>query len=505
MKRVEQFEAIRRDRRVENLSIRELAKRHQVHRRTVRDALASAEPPARKAPERSSPATDPWRNIIVEWLTADLEMPKKQRHTARRVWQRLIDEHGAIVSEPRVRVVVAQIRKELRNDVSKVPIVQQHEPGDEAEVDFGDVYAVVDGVQLRLYMFAMRLSASGRGFHRIYATCAQEAFLDGHVRSFERFGGVPHRIRYDNLKSAVTRVLMGRNRDESERFTLLRSHYGFDSFFCIPGVEGAHEKGGIEGDIGRFRRNHLVPLPAIATIAELNELVQAGDDKDDLRHIDGRHSTVIEDFANEEKALSLLPVERFDPSVHLRARVDAKARVRVRTCNYSVPVRFVDKTVDVLLGATSLDIRFGRNTIATHERQTKKNAEVLCLDHYLETLITKPGAVAGSTALDQARKQGAFTKTHDAFWQQARQKLGDGPGTKALIEILLLGRHVPRDALVLAMKTVLSTGSVDPALVAIEARKHNDNTTAPVIPIQFGAGRPAPDITNYDQLLGDTK
>lgn len=505
MKRVEQFEAIRRDRRLENLSIRELAIRHQVHRRTVREALASAEPPERKVPERLSPAIEPWRNVIIEWLTADLDVPRKQRHTARRVWQRLVDEHNATVSESRVRVVVAAIRKQLRDDVSKVPIVQEHQPGKEAEVDFGDIHAVVNGEQLRLYMFAMRLSASGRSFHHIYATCAQEAFLDGHVRAFERFGGVPERIRYDNLTSAVTRVLMGRHRDESERFVLLRSHYEFDSFFCIPGVEGAHEKGGVEGDIGRFRRNHLVPLPDVASIAELNNVVAAADDKDDLRHVDSRVATVIEDFAIESGALLTLPVEPFDARVHLRARVDAKSRVRVRSCNYSVPVRFVDKHVDVLLGATTVEIRHGRNAIASHERQTTKNADVLVLDHYLETLITKPGAMAGSTALDRARREESFTNTHDLFWQSARRKLGDGPGTRALIEILLLSRHVQRDALVLAMKTVLSTGSVDPALVAIEARKHSDGAVAAVIPIQLGSSRPAPDITNYDELLGESK
>ena len=110
---------------------------------------------------------------------------------------------------------------------------------------------------------------------------AQEAFLQGHVEAFAHFGGVPGRVRYDNLKPAVTRVLRGRNRDESDRFTALRSHYGFDAFFCIPGKEGAHEKGGVEGEIGRFRRRHLVPVPTVTTMAGLNDLIRAGDITDD--------------------------------------------------------------------------------------------------------------------------------------------------------------------------------------------------------------------------------
>src|SRR6266540_1443248 len=183
--RVELFEQIRRDRRVEELSIRELADRHRVHRRTVRQALASAAPPPRKA----------------------------------------------------------------------------YPPGAEAEVDFGEFYATIAGTWMKLWMFVMRLSHSGRAFHVAFATQAQEAFLEGHVLAFAHFGAVPARIRYDNLKPAVVRVLRGRDRTESERFIALRSHYGFDSFFCRPGKDGAHEKGGVESEIGRFRRHHLVPVP----------------------------------------------------------------------------------------------------------------------------------------------------------------------------------------------------------------------------------------------------
>ena len=109
-------------------------------------------------------------------------------------------------------------------------------------------------------MFVIRLSASGKGFHRVYFNQAQEVFLDGHVRAFDHFGGVPVRIRYDNLKPAVVRVMKGRGRIETERFIALRSHYGFESFFCLPGVKGAHEKGGVEGEVGRFRRRHMVPM-----------------------------------------------------------------------------------------------------------------------------------------------------------------------------------------------------------------------------------------------------
>ena len=144
-------------------------------------------------------------------------------------------------------------------------------------------------------------------------------------------------IRYDNLKPAVVRVLRGRDRVESERFIALRSHYGFDGFFCIPGKAGAHEKGGVEGEIGRFRRRHLVPVPNVGSLAELNGLLAAADLADDSRVITGRPVTIGAAFAAELPQLSPLPAEPFDAARLLEARVDNRARVSVRQCYYSVP------------------------------------------------------------------------------------------------------------------------------------------------------------------------
>ncbi|MDX6205706.1 MAG: hypothetical protein QOF39_1763 [Frankiales bacterium] len=274
--RVELFEQIRRDKRLEGLSIHELADRHGVHRRVVRQALASPVPPPRKTyPPRSRPAIEPWVAVIDGWLLGDRDVPRKQRHTARRVWQRLVAEHGATVSEITVSRHVARRRTELGLNQVEVAIPQTHLPGAEAEVDFGEFLAVIAGVPVKCWLFVMRLSHSGRAFHISFGTQAQEAFLEGHVLAFNHFGGVPALVRYDNLKPAVTRVLRGRDRLESERFVALRSHYGFDSFFCRPGLVGAHEKGGVEGEIGRFRRRHLVPLPKVTSLAALNERIAA--------------------------------------------------------------------------------------------------------------------------------------------------------------------------------------------------------------------------------------
>jgi hypothetical protein len=232
---VELFEQIRRDRRREELSIRELAERYNVHRRTVRQALASAVPPPRRpCSPRAKPAIGRSASVTDSWLVEDQDAPHKQRHTARRVWQRLVAEHQATLSEVMVACYIARRRVELGLVHREVSIPQTHLAGAEGEAGFGEFYATIAGVWIKCWMFVMRLSHLGRAFHVAFGSQAQEAFLDGHVLAFEHFGGVlPGRVRYDNLKPAVVRVLKGRDRTESERFTVLRS----TRQFVIGGLE----------------------------------------------------------------------------------------------------------------------------------------------------------------------------------------------------------------------------------------------------------------------------
>ena len=365
---MELFEHIRRDRREERVSIRGLARRHRVHRRTVRQALRSALPPRRKRAPRLAPQLGPYVEVIREWLVADLSAPRKQRHTARRIWQRLVDERGVSVAESTVRAYVGRLRRELESGSVEVTIPQLHPPGEEAEADFGRVSVFLDGELTELSMFVMRLSHSGRAVHVCFAGEGQEAFLEGHAVAFERLGGVPRRVRYDNLKAAVVRVLAGRDRVESDRFTALRSHYGFDAFFCEPGAGGAHEKGGVEGEVGRFRRRHLVPVPRVARLAELNAQLEAADRSDDARHIAGRLATVGQMAEAERPALRPLPAEPFDPTVPLQAKADRKARIAVR---YSVPAACVGRTVDVRLGGGTVTALLGGRVVARHENSVR--------------------------------------------------------------------------------------------------------------------------------------
>jgi hypothetical protein len=168
---------------------------------------------------------------------------------------------------------------------------------------------------------------------------------------------------------------------------------GFDSFFCIPGKQGAHEKGGVEGEIGRFRRQHLVAVPAVASLAALNQRIAAADILDDGRVITGRPVTVAAAFAAEQTAMMALPDEMFDPARLLTARVDGRARICVRQNYYSVPARYSGRRITVRLSAMTVQALDGPQVVAVHERAAAKYCEVLTLDHYLEVLKHKPGAL----------------------------------------------------------------------------------------------------------------
>jgi transposase len=242
------FAAIREDYRL-GMAVRAIARKHGVHRRTVREALESPVPAPRKVPERASPARDAVAPLVDAMLAEDLGAPRKQRHTARRVWVRLRDEHDAEVSYSYVAQYVARRRPEIeaeaRGQAESLEgfVPQAKEPGAEAEVDFGPVTVMLDGREAGCHLFAYRLSFSGRAVHRVYASCAQEALLEGHVTAFAETGGVPRaHIRYDNLTPAVAKVMKGRNRKENARWLSFRSWYGYEAFYCEPGLGGAHEK-----------------------------------------------------------------------------------------------------------------------------------------------------------------------------------------------------------------------------------------------------------------------
>lgn len=522
------------------MSNRALQRKHGVGYRTVVAALESAWPKERKPPPKRGSRLDQYRGVIDDWLRADLDAPRKQRHTAKRIFDRLLDEHHATdVSYWMVREHVATRRREIRIEAGREPantfIPQEHLPGREAEVDFGEVAIRLRGELVTCTLFSLRLSYSGKAAHRISASAGQEAFFEGHAHAFQVLGGVPTgKIRYDNLKAAVASVIgFSRQRVEADRWTAFRSHYGIEAFYCQPGIQGAHEKGGVEGQIGWFRRNHLVPIPEVGSLDELNAMVDAWDEADDTRRIGSRARTVGEHFATEQPLLAPLPNEPFETGRWFTPRVDRYAQIRVRMNKYSVPARMVGRQARVLLNASDLIVFDGKTEIARHERLMTKGSTRVDLDHYLEVLLRKPGALPGATALEQAQASGRFTPIHDAWWAAACKAHGDADGTRALIEVLMLHRNLPHQHVVAGLATALRAGALTADAVALEARKHDDTAdgaadgTKPGHQSVMGDDRPRggetpavrslterrlrthipadtrlpPDVEKYDQLL----
>jgi len=499
---VELYEQIRREYEHGAGTIRAVARKMGVHRREVRKALASAVPAERKIPERERPklaAAIPFIDAILE---ADRKAPRKQRHTAHRIWTRLRREMPeAEVAESTVRQYVRERKAALGLLGQETFVPQSYTWGGEAQVDWYEGWAEFDGESRKTYLFCLRSMASGGAFHRAYPHANQQAFLEAHELAFAYFGGVFRVLRYDNLKSAVKKILRGHQREETARFIAFRSHWGFESEFCTPG-EG-HEKGGVEGEGGQFRRNHLVPVPKVGDLEELNLLLAAGSKEDESRVIEGRAQPVGAAMIVEREHLLPLAPEGFDlASLHFPT-VNGSGCAKVLTNFYSAPLP-VGAAVEVKVYSAYVEIWHRGKCVARHERCYERYQKVLELEHYLDTLTKKPGALAGSTALEQCRAQGRWPASYDRFWGALRERQGKQEGTRAMIDLLLLAREHGAARVRQAVEKALELGCSDVSAVRYLLSVGGGEQQPPAAPAQLGAlnryDRPQPSLEDYDRL-----
>jgi hypothetical protein len=352
-------------------------------------------------------------------------------------------------------------------------------------------------------VFVMRSCFSGAAFSMASPVETQQAFLEGHVLAFDWFAGVFEEVRYDNLGSAVKKVLRGRRRVETDRFIAMRSHYLFDSIFTTPGIEGAHEKGGVEGEVGRFRRNHLVPVPSFGSFSQLNAFMLGACESDLGRRIDGRPGTVAEQFAVERPLLRVIE-SAFDPAELSTVRVDAKALVTVRQNKYSVPASLAGLRVTAQIGAAEIRVFHREQEVARHERLHGKYGTRAVLDHYLELLARKPGALARSLPLAQERDRGHWPQAFDDLWEQLREKVGRSEADRQMVDVLMLARELGPARVELAVRGALAAGAIDGRAVAVLARQASNPTPTGRLEVDARLAehdRPEPDLSDYDQLI----
>jgi len=500
---VELFESIRRENRLgERAGIRALARQFGVHRRLVRQALASAVPPPKKRPARARPALGRATGLIERILLADVQAPRKQRHTAHRVWERLGAEiEGLKVGESTVRQYVREQRRQLGLVKREIFVAQSYGIGGEAQVDWYEAEVVMAGERVARQFFSMRSMASSGAFHVAFERATQPAFLEAHEHAFRWFGGVFRVLRYDNLASAVKKVLRGYEREQSERFIAFRSHWGYQAEFCNPAR--GNEKGGIEGEVGRFRRNHLVPVPEMASAEELNRYLLDCCGADGQRRVSGRGATVAEDMERERPELLPLAAEGLGLTEIGFVRVDGKGCVKVRGNWYSAPLR-AGSEARVEVSAAAIAIYDAGRCVASHQRCYRHGQLVLELEHYLDVLWRKPGALAGSTALAQWREQGRWPPSYDRLWGEFERRQGKAQGTRAMIELLRWGQTMGGERLRQGMEEALRLGISDPAAV-----RHLLGAPRTLPAALDGAGRwgdyqrPLPRLEEYDQLLGN--
>ena len=501
---MELYEEIRREYEHGAGTIKGVAKKLGVHRRMVREALASAMPAERKVPERERSklaAAIPFIDAILE---ADRKAPRKQRHTAHRIWTRLCREMAeAKVAESTVRQYVRAKKAAMGLLGHETFVPQSYQWGGEAQVDWYEGWVRFDGEARKTYVFCLRSMASGGAFHRAYPHANQQAFLEAHELAFAYFGGVFRVLRYDNLKSAVKKILRGHQREETARFIFIgfRSHWGFASEFCTPG-EG-HEKGGVEGEGGQFRRNYLVPVPSVRNLEELNRLLAAGSWEEQSRVIEGRAQSIGTGMIAEREYLVPLAEEGFDlASLHF-PQINASGCARVLTNFYSAPLP-VGTAVQVKVYSAYVEIWHQAKCVARHERCYQRHQKVLDLEHYLDALTRKPGALAGSTALEQCRAQGRWPASYDQFWGLLKEREGKQAGTRAMIDVLLLGREYGAARVRRAVEEALELGCSNVGSIRYLLNVDSLEQRPTAAPVDIGVlgryDRPQPSLENYERL-----
>ncbi|MDY0252762.1 MAG: IS21 family transposase [Candidatus Methanomethylophilaceae archaeon] len=495
---MDQYEFIRTAHRSYGKNISELSRITGHSRNTVKKAIRGEAWGYTERKKQAFPVLGPYLSIINEWLRQDKEQPKKQRHTARRIYNRLRNEYEFTGGESTVRRYVQLARLEFGLDpASRAFIPCEPEVGREAEVDWGTATAILGGDTVKLKFFCMRSKFSGKHFVRCYRCERQQAFFDAHTKAFEFFGGIFPVLIYDNLTTAVRKVLQGRGRIEQEGFSRLKAYHNFEARFCNPA--SGHEKGGVEGQVGFCRRNYMVPVPEAADIEELNAMLLKKCFDYGSHTISGRSESVDSLYAKEKDQLLVPPDAPYSNIQLCEARADKYATVMVDKNRYSVPWRYVGCKLKVTLSVDQVEICFGNKKLAVHNRLFSNNKWSLDPQHYLELIQRRPMAFNSARPIKQWREH----------WPQSLHQLlacfcsnqGETKGIKDFISVLMLYGRYSADEVETAVEIALEKGLRSSDGVQ-QILTYTGEEIPSIAPLPNWSSLPKTDLSIYGELEG---
>jgi transposase len=498
---VDQHAAIRHAFYNEDKGVREIARELGVSRQSVRKAIASPTPPRyTQSQPRMAPKLDAFRERILALLDEQLHQPRKQRYTTAKIYQLLVAE-GYSGSHSRLRAYIGALKQRRSRPKTFLPL--EFQPGQDAQVDWGEAQVVIAGVRQTVQLFVMRLCYAHRAFACCFPTQRQEAFFQGHVDAFSFFGGVPQRISYDNLTTAVAPIFQGRTRSERQAFTAFRSYYLFESHFCNLGA--GHEKGQVEHGVGYVRRNALVPVPEVASFESLNQLLLDWCEHEDARRVHGQEAPIGVMWQAERSHLRPLPPQPYPCCATTTATLTPYSQVVFETNRYSVPV---DKAVRLLIVRAfplHVDILDGETLLASHPRCYEREQDVLDPLHYLPLLHKRPAAFDHAKPI--VRWKESWPPSYQRLLSHLRREWPDGRGVREFVRVLQLHQQHLATLIAQAVEQALAIGCAhaDGVALCLQQLLHPTPTT-PLLDLHdrphLAATHTQPiDLSVYERLL----
>ncbi len=449
---------VRRHVLVERHSKRSACVRFGIHWQTLNKMLEHPAPPGYRRPKvPRAKKIDPVLGVLHAWLEADRQAPPKQRQTARRLYERLRDEHGFDGKATVVKDAVRAWKRVHRE--AYVPL--SHLPG-EAQVDFGEAVVDLDGERVKVCLFVMSLTYSDAVFVKAYPRECTESFQDGHVQAFAFFGGVPGRISYDNTRIAVKRIIGAHERELTDAFLRLQSHYLFEAHFCR--VRRANEKGHVENLVGYARRNFLAPVPRVRSFTELNARLASGCRAEFDRQLRGKSGTKGQRLDEERGHLRTLPAEAFEVRRVASVRANSLSLIRFDRNDYSVPVAWAHHGLTAVGGIETVRVLARDQVVAEHPRDWGRESVRYDPVHYLALLERRPGALDFARPLEQWDLPpcfGILRRRLEADWPQGSH------GTRLFIGVLRLLEQATVGELKRAVQRALELGTPMPDAVKV--------------------------------------